>query len=57
MCVQNRKNGLQYLLEMSPDKLNARAGDFGDHMGLKLAYVSNLDLLGCERLSLVYVLG
>ena len=49
MCVQNRKNGQQYLLKMSPDKVNAKAGDFGDHMGLKLAYVSISDLLGCEK--------
>lgn len=54
MCVQNRQNGRQYLLDMSPDKVPTKAGDFGNHMGLELAHVSTLGLLGCEAAVDVY---
>ena len=39
--MQSRKNGREYLLQMSPDKVINKAGDFGSHMGLDLAYVSS----------------
>ena len=41
MCVQVQRNGQLYLLEMSADKVNIKAGDFGNHVGLKLNYVSS----------------
>ncbi len=45
--VQGAQNGFRYLLLMSPDKVATRAGDFGSHMGLKLAYVSIFSALAC----------
>ena len=38
--VQQKRCGRQYVLRMSPDKVTNKIGDFGKHMGLKLAYVS-----------------
>ncbi|KAL3149984.1 hypothetical protein ABBQ38_013340 [Trebouxia sp. C0009 RCD-2024] len=38
-CGSGAQNGHKYLLLMSPDKVALRAGDFGNHMGLHLAYI------------------
>ncbi|KAL3144000.1 hypothetical protein ABBQ32_003808 [Trebouxia sp. C0010 RCD-2024] len=38
-CGSGAQNGHKYLLLMSPDKVALRAGDFGSHMGLQLAYI------------------
>ena len=38
--VQQKRSGWQNVLQMSPDKVTHKVGDFGRHMGLKLAYVS-----------------
>ncbi len=48
-CVQSRTNGHQYLLQMSPDKVTGKAGDFGNHMGLELNYVGISELLSCRH--------